>query len=122
MENIFTAVKPFYIFAKFLGLFPMTFEGPMSKGILRVKWYDVAASALAILVPIVIIAVNLIIGDESASSSSLLSNAWTIEAIAGDALVMIIFIYQQLKRQKIEEFLIKLHDFDEKVSAPRITC
>jgi hypothetical protein len=47
MENIFTAAKPFLVVSKYLGLFPMSFDGPTRKGSLKLKWTDLIYLFLA---------------------------------------------------------------------------
>lgn len=48
MENIFTAIRPFYVLAKTLGLFPMSFEGPALKGHFdQMEYFDAVLSDIA---------------------------------------------------------------------------
>lgn len=115
MENIYTCYKPFYVLSKCLGMFPMSFEGPPRKGKLKVKWHDWLLPGFATLIPTAIIAVNIFCDDSPASTSPFLSKLWVIEILFGVFLMMTQFPYQLLKHRNIEEFLNRVHHFDQKV-------
>lgn len=115
MENIFTAAQPFYLLSKVMGLFPMSFEGPIEKGNFKVKWHDVIYSLFSLTVPISLIAFNLLAEVTQVSSSALLSDIWVIHSITGVSLLILQFSYQVCKRKEILRFLEAVNEFDEKV-------
>lgn len=115
MKNVFTSAKPFYVLAKILGLFALSFDGPASKGNLRTKWLDFFYSGVFFLLPAILIAMYSLFGDDLVDESALLAKAWVVQNIFGVALLIIPFAYQQSKRQSIKTFLNGLDAFDTKV-------
>lgn len=115
MENIYSAVKPFYILAKFLGLFPKSFKGSVAKGILKTKWHDVIISTISLSVLIFLI---YRISSEKTIlkiESKILMRAWDISLVMGLYFLLIQFVYQCFEKNEISEFLRHLHKFDNKV-------
>lgn len=114
MENIFTAVRPFYILTKVLGLFPKSFVGTHKNGFLKLKWHGVAYSCLSLSLLALLFLINIFF-DEPSSSSELLSKLWRIDILAGLLLNFIQFCWQIEKQQSIAAFLVAVHTVDEKV-------
>lgn len=114
MENIFTAVKPFYFATKCLGLFPLSFDGTDTQGRFKSSWTDVAASLLALSASLA--AVILIFTDLSVSNSALLHKLWIMQTILCTSSLSIPFFYQISKRQSIVNFLHAVNKIDAKVN------
>lgn len=72
MMNVFTSIRPLYILSKFLGVFPMSPQGLVWKGIFTVKWHDFITPSINFIVSILIIAGCMAL-DDAASSSHFLS-------------------------------------------------
>jgi hypothetical protein len=118
MENIFTVTKPFYYLSKLMGLFPMTFDGPIEKGNFSIKWHDIFASGVALLVTFVIFVFNFTADERNFSSSSvLLSKTWDVQSMLGLIPVLIMFFVQMLKRNSIVKFLQAIFVIDLKVKS-----
>lgn len=116
MENIYTAVKPFYTFSKVLGLFPLSFVGAAAKGVLKTKCYDVLISSCAFALLAVLIFLKIYFQNFILTESSILSRASTISVLFALFLFLISFWYQVSKMKKIKRFLKMLDNFDVEVS------
>jgi hypothetical protein len=117
MENVFTAAKPFVVFAKLLGVFPMSFDGPARKGLLKSHWSDWICALLWMLL---MLSALLLLRRLKSSFYLLADSEISLEAwyIAGYLHIssLSIFIFIQVRnREKIVRFLNLLHDFDNKV-------
>jgi hypothetical protein len=114
MENIFTVAKPFLTFAKFLGIFPMSFEGPARKGFLKVHWEDLILSAVCIALSVfsflVSMASNNFFGGFVESKIS--SQGWNVTLKLSNITMLWLLFYQFWKRKNIVEFLNLIQNFD----------
>lgn len=115
MENVYTIIKPFYILAKVIGLFPLSFDGPMYKGIFKTKFYDVLIPVIVPGMSISLIALNIIINEGPASSSAMLADVWKIHTVFGCFLVILQFVVQMNNYKSIPKFLEVLNNYDLKV-------
>lgn len=115
MENIFSVSEPYYFLCKVLGLFPMSFEGPKTKGVFKTKWNDVVCSLLSLIVPVLLIALNFYLEYGPTSSSAMLSDLWKIQAVFGVFLILLQHSYQISKNKEIPRFLNAVNEFDQKV-------
>lgn len=115
MENIYTASKPFYNLIKFLGLFPMSYDGPEVKGCLKVHRFDVISTIISWSFCVFLFSLGLIFEDGTASTSAFLSQVWVIHHLFGNACVLIISFYQNSKYRSIANFLAAVENFDKKV-------
>jgi hypothetical protein len=117
MENVFTAAKPFVVFAKLLGVFPMSFDGPTSKGLLKTRRRDWICTSLSLLLMLS----GLLLLRSLKSSFYLLADseisleAWYIAGYLHVSSISIFIFVQARGREKIVKFLNLLHDFDNKV-------
>lgn len=116
MENIFTASKPFLIFSKLLGFFPMSFEENSKQIIKKVKWADIFLTCCSFFILIIFnIATMLETNSLTVTNSSFLLVAWDMVRKAELVSYCFLFVYQLRRRNQIVQFLEKLHNFDEKV-------
>lgn len=115
MENVYTTVKPFYNLSKVLCLFPLTFDGPPRKGCFTKKWHDGLTPLVVPGIAILLIALNLVVGDGPSSSSSLLNLIWKIHAAFGCLLIILQFAWQMNNLRLITKFLNELNNYDQKV-------
>lgn len=118
MENIYTTVRPFYVLSKCMGLFPVSFEGPPRKGFLMTKRTDIAASCIAGVIPICMIALNLMIEDSVVSTSPFVSRMFVVSAFVGVCTIFVQFWMQISQRHSILSFLAALNNFDQRVRNP----
>lgn len=117
MENIFTASKPFINFATFLGLFPMSFEGPARKRILKLSFFGVLLSCCSLLLLVYITVSNLASEDHYSTKASVFFDDTRIFLITAELLSYIFFLINQLcKRKSILRFLELIHEFDVEVN------
>lgn len=115
MENIFSTVRSFCVFSKWLGVFPMTLEYNSGKGNFKRKCWDMLLSCFFGIFVVVSTIYILTYADSPASSSLLLSRAWVLIISFGLAMIFFCWLYQHCKLQNIPEFLKTLHEFDSKV-------
>lgn len=116
MENIFTSVQPFYVLAKVLGTFPMSFDGPACKGLFKVKWHDLTVSALLFAFLLTLSFLKISLADSFIVESVVLQEAWGLSLIAGLYITLAQLAFQIYKRNEIKQFLRHLDDFDLEVS------
>lgn len=111
MENVFTSVKPFYVLAKVLGLFPLSAESSWENGKFKTNLLDVSHWSLVSI----LIALNVFFDDGPASTSPLVAMMFKIQAMFGTFLISILFFYQMAKRHSIVKFLRAVDEFDQRV-------
>lgn len=115
MENIFTISKPFLVFAKALGIFPMTFEEPARKGKLKVKLFDIVLSVLSLLAISYITLSSFSSKIFFSGDRKIMETAWYILKNLDVTSYFFLFWYQIVKRKSILNFVLLLADLDEKV-------
>ena len=116
MDNVYTAIKPFYNFVKVLGMFPMTFQGHVIKGNFKTKRSDVVSTCLSFLLFIALCCARTRDGIKNSQLAPPLSRIlW--EATFAFILSMLLaqFGIQIFKRNEIEKFLKQVHNFDNEV-------
>lgn len=115
MENLYTDIKPFYYFAKILGLFPMSFVGSARKGILKTKIHDAIYSLLAFVTlgTLLILKISL---NNNVRTSKLMFVAFEFSMYLEFFMLAIQFIFQICKRNDIRFCLSMLDAFDNEVS------
>ena len=111
MENIYTAAKPFFVFATILGLCPIAFEKN-----LKIKFKIAVIWSCFVFLILTCSCVKLLLNFEAFEvDSDLLSSAWKIIINLDIWSLFILFIYQLLKRKNILSFLTILNSVDEMV-------
>ena len=116
MDNVYTAIKPFYAFVKVLGMFPMTFQGHVINGNFKTKRSDVVSTCLSFLFFILLCCARTRDGIKNCQLTPTLSRIlW--EATFAFILSMLLaqFGLQIHKRNEIEKFLKQIHNFDNEV-------
>lgn len=115
MENIYTASKPFYNLTKCLGLFPMSYDGPTTKGFFKVKWHDVLSSIISMWFCVLLLCLGLLFEGRLPSRSPFLSQVWIVHILVGNVFIFFLSFYQTAKYQSIADFLASIEQFDKKV-------
>lgn len=115
MENIFTVAKPFLVFARFLGLFPLSFEGPARKGILRVKLVNIAITICTMILIFVTVVSLFFNASNTKSNSTILSQAWSCAICFEYFSHLCLVVYQFLKRKDVLKFLQQIEKVDDQV-------
>lgn len=115
MENIYTTVRPFYILTKSIGLFPMSFDGPPRKGFFYTKWTDVVASCISGVIPVFMIAFNIMVDASAVSTSPFMSKMFVVSAFVGICAIFLQFWLQISLRHSILHFLACMNSFDQRV-------
>jgi hypothetical protein len=115
MENVYTISKPFLIFSKVFGLFPMSFEGSARKGFLKFKWINLIFTfclfaALTYLQVELSRRVALLLCE-----LSLMDKVWTSLTQAQLLSFYWCFCYQIFKSKNTLRFLQLIGSFDENV-------
>lgn len=117
MENIFSVSQPFVSFARALGVFPMSYDGPPRKGFLRTTWRDVIISCSSLSVLTFVIIFNLTEAHSSTvTTSKLLETAWILRVNSKFWSYCLLICFQIYKRKNISTFLWLLYNFDKNVS------
>jgi hypothetical protein len=114
MENIFTTFRPFAIFAKYLGLFPRSFEGKVRNGILKVKSSDVFISILIFSLVNTFTLLKALSVDYS-HENSLLAMMYVHSLNFEYVTLFIKLLYQNLKNKNYQKILSLIDKFDKKV-------
>jgi hypothetical protein len=118
MENIFTVAKPFLTFAKLLGVFPMSFEGPARKGFLKVHWSDLMFSGLGFISLILYFYFTMLVENlfSFLSDSMIVLKVWKVVLKLSSLVLFCQFWYQLTRRRLIARFLHLIRNFDMEVS------
>ena len=114
MDNVYTAVKPFYFLTKAFGLFPLSFEGPTVKGILRTKLSDVISTSLSFS-SFIALCYARISDDIGLQNPTLSAVAWEVTFAIVMLSLLVHFVLQIYKRNDMKKFLYSLHNFDNEV-------
>lgn len=113
MKNVFYSFKPFYNFAKLLGLFPLTFH----KNSFSVSWIDLLLSSVAALFLVTMTVLTVCFAKGPVMSSSMMPKIWRIHSTLSLFQVVIQFgIQMKISAKAVPRFLFKLQKFDDKVS------
>jgi hypothetical protein len=117
MENIFTVAKPFLIFAKLLGVFPMSFDGPARKGFLKTKLADLVHSIFSFVIIFslfyyVSFASSLI---KSLTATEIAFQGWMTALYLQTSIFICLFLYQLSRCRNVVRFLNLVHCVDKKV-------
>lgn len=115
MDNIYTAFRPFYIAMKVLGIFPVSFEGPARKGILRQTFSDIFLSCISIIPFITLFVVSCSRQNSMDLASQILPRAWSLSNLFCLTMLVLSYSYQIAKRGSIIKFLELLEGFDKEV-------
>jgi hypothetical protein len=117
MENIFTVAKPFLTFGSFIGVFPMSFEGPARKGFLKCHWKDLIMTSICLSLLVVSLYVSMCMGHvfESFIDSKISSQGWNVIMNLTNSVGLCVFFYQLWKRKNIVRFLNLILNFDMQV-------
>lgn len=112
MENIYSTAKPFYLLAKLVGVFSMSFQGPMLKGQLVTKWNDVFVLIISFATLLSLIIIKMNVESFIENESSILIKAWDFALLAGLLMLFITLSFQTWRKQEIKEFLKVIYNFD----------
>lgn len=115
MDNIYTVVENFLVLGKCLGFYPFSFDGPPRKGILRTKWYDVAASIFLLLTVSTYFGMNLYYHGFIGDASIILQISWGVSTNLEYLSFLILIGYQLHQRKSFKSLLPQLEIVDKKV-------
>jgi hypothetical protein len=116
MENIYSTFSCFYIFAKVLGAFPMSFDGPIANGKIKTRKFDILISCFITLLIIFLVYAETDVQMSAVFGGTILTKAWDIFLIFGLLTLLIKLFYQIFKHKNIKRILKLLNDFDVKVN------
>lgn len=117
MENIYTSSKVFLNFERALGLFPMSFEGPHRKGILKFKWFNAIPPCISLLIFISLLLSNYSFKIFFMNESNILDNAWDVLLKMEMLTCFSLFSIQIYRRKNVRNFLKMMHKADEEVNS-----
>ena len=109
MEDIYTAVQPFYFLAKILGLFPVSFKANQVT-----KVFDLILSTFSMFLLFVVIKLFYNY-DDGFKMSKLGFLVWDLSIYLVQFMLICQFGWQIYKRNEIKRFLKQLRDFDTEV-------
>lgn len=117
MENYFTSIQPFYRLAKFFGLFPMSYKGPVRRGILKFTICGFIRTLLAFLVlftMLFFIFINhiMLLMEQR---PFLINTVWSWFLIIIYPVIIFQLILQAIKMKKIRSFFIFMNEIDSKL-------
>lgn len=112
-ENIYEVFQPTYYLFKLFGLFPMTLNGTELTFTMR----DIFWILIILFSYIYLLILNVMSLKENFEylNSKVLEVIWKANFIYSLSINIIVFLYQVMKRSKIEEFIKMLSDFDKMV-------
>ena len=116
MENIYTAAKPLFVFAKFLGLYPypLNCEKDSKNDTNQVGFAVIWTCFISAI--LICTSVKMCLNFETLEvNSDLLSSAWKAIVFFDIWSILVLFVYQLLKRKNILNFLTVLNSIDEMV-------
>ena len=111
MDNVYTAVRPFALFAKFIGLFPKSVEGLVIKENFKTKFSDMLLSSFLLSIIIAMMFLKMMFGI-AISSAGFTALAWDISIYMLLSMLLIQFVMQIFKSGDIINFLDLLNNFD----------
>lgn len=113
MENVYTVSKTFLTTIKFLGFFPLSFEGPARKGFLKVKWYNFinvsCLIAFSIFISVLLSKRLFFVFNDSSFIDEIWNSLMRLENFSYFGL----FTYQMFRIKNTVKFLKLLYSFDE---------
>lgn len=101
--------------AKFMGMFPMSFEGSTRIGVFSVKWHDALISIAYAATIVIFISCFMSIELVFMEKSKILMEAWTVLSNLEMISHLFLFLYQVYKHKSVVKFLTSIHQFDEEV-------
>ena len=117
MENYFTSIQPFYRLAKYFGLFPMSYKGPVRKGILKLTACGIIRTLLIFLVLLLMIFLIWInhVMLLSERRPFLINMVWSWFLIVIYPVILLQLLLQLTKMKKIRSFFLFMHEIDGKL-------
>lgn len=122
MDNYFTSIEPFYRVAKVFGLFPMSFEQPVSKGNLKFTKFSImrAIGTFLFLLAMNCMIIHNHITYQSENQPFLSLMVWSWFLILVYPIIITQLIVQMYKMKDIKKFLHFMHQVDQKFRQLRI--
>lgn len=117
MENVYSSIRPFYIYMKILGAFPVSVNRPSEKESSLQSFFNVFTSSCSIFIFIFLFCVNLFRGltQFSGYSAQFINTIWHASLFIYLITMFFTTCYQISKRHAIRNFLRLLDSFDRKV-------
>lgn len=111
MENIFTSARPFLILMKYLGLFPVTFDGSH----LRITWSNHLISCCKLMLWITVVVVNVLNFELIPVTSIIIKNVFNVSLAFGLCSVLVMSCFQWFQCKHILRLLESIKVFDTNV-------
>jgi hypothetical protein len=118
MENVFTAAKPFIVYGKFLGLFPLSIEfvrKRKSRKSLKFRIKNFVFLLILISFFILLLIRNFVTGSLTFSNSNVSAYAWKILATTCDFLIFICCLFQIVQTKNVAKFFNLVQQIDIEV-------
>jgi hypothetical protein len=114
MDNFYTSIKPFCIFANYMGFFPFSFDGPARKGFLKIKKINVLQIVLVLIILTTATVGNFVlyVYTYDPTLSFFRYSVWTWLMVFADPIIFLQFFIQLKKQHEIRSFLKLMHDID----------
>lgn len=93
----------------------MSFEGPISKGFLKTKWFDVLTTSIVFMSVFITMSTKCYLGSVFQLSSSVLTTAWDLVIDFGLVMTLTQLVLQISKRRELKKLLQMLHNFDRDI-------
>lgn len=116
MDNIFTASKPILWLTRGAGLCLMSFEGPASLGVLKLKKRNIFICICNLIILLALASINFINKSFVQNDSAIITEGWNIEVMLHFLSIFFLFGYQIYKRESVARLLHQIHNFDVEVS------
>jgi hypothetical protein len=116
MESCYAEIEPFFKISKNFGLFPMSFEGPISKGSLKFTKFSILRTVVAfvlLFLMIAMIVLNLFV-NQSECDTFLGVVVWSWFLLFGFSLLIIQLIIQICKTAATKNFIHFMNAIDNK--------
>lgn len=115
MDDVYKFVKPYLVFSKVIGLYPVTFDGPLKDRKSLFKWHDWILPVVNITTVLYLICGTSSAGISFMKPSSIQDKAWSLMATFDISSYFLLLVYQLYKRHNLITFLSKIYDYDEQV-------
>lgn len=116
MDNIYSVSKPFLVFLKLCGFFPLSLNDPLLGAQLVFKWYNLTFTVSNFSILLFLILSSSLTKLEYYAGSDILAKGWMIMSDYDVLCGVVLLLYQLSRQSKICSFLTKIQEFDQKVS------
>lgn len=115
MDNFYTSIKNFCFSSQLFGFFPMSFEGPVRKGIFKVKFINLVITVTSLSIILIFSSRAIDVGIASSQENFFRARVWTYILILGLLWTYVHFAYQIGNLKNTLNFFHLLHQCDLKL-------